>query len=104
MVLEIHLKLCVATPDFSTKKKPKKNQTKLGKSTKNGPKTGFFEFKENFCHLFLLNLFYNENLYYLLCFCTNLIFGKILVSEIWPKRSQPVRLKDFLINHISGTN
>ena len=68
---------------------------KKGKSTKNGPKTGFFEFKENFCHLFLLNLFYNENLYYLLCFCTNPIFGKILVSEIWPKVFSASQIEGF---------
>ena len=28
---------------------------------------------------------YNENLYYLLCYCTSPIFGKIFVPEIWAK-------------------
>ena len=32
-----------------------------------------------------MNLIYNENLYYLLCFCTNPILGKIFVFEIWAK-------------------
>ena len=29
----------------------------------------------------MLNLFYNEHLYYLLCSCTNLLFGKYVVLE-----------------------
>ena len=67
---------------------------KLGKWIENGPKTGFFEFIEKFCHSFLVNLFYNENLYYLLCSCTNPIFGKIFISEIW--------VKIFSANQIAG--
>ena len=54
-------------------------------------------------YLILLNLVYNENLFYLLCFCTNPIFGKILVLRFGPKCSQPIRLQDILINHISRT-
>ena len=57
----------------------------VGKLAKNGPKTGLFEFIGKFCYWTLLNLFYNKNLYYLLCSCTNPIFGKILVPEIWAK-------------------
>ena len=47
MVLEIHMKLCVTEPDF-----PEKFvlSPKLGKGTKKGPKTGFFEFIEKFGH------------------------------------------------------
>ena len=56
MVLEIHMKLCV---------------------------TAGFSWKKFFAQKFLLNLFYNDNLYYLLCSCTNPIFGKILLPEIW---------------------
>ena len=80
MMLESHMKLCVTEPDF-----PEKNflPPKIGKMDKNGPKTGFFEYTEKFCQLFLLNLFYNETFYYLLCFCKNPIFGKILVPEIY---------------------
>ena len=66
----------------------------LGKWTKNGLKTGFSEFIERFGHQFLLNLFYNENLHYLLCSCTNPIFGKIFVPEIWTKM--------FSANQIAG--
>ena len=58
---------------------------KMEKWSKNEPETGFFEFIVKFCHQFLLNLFYNENLYYFLCSCTNPIFGKIFVSKIWAK-------------------
>ena len=68
---------------------------KLGKWTKNGPKTGFFEFIEKLGHLFVLDLFYNENLYYLLCSCTNTIFGKIFVSEIWAKMSSAYQIAGF---------
>ena len=53
---------------------------KLGKWTRNRPKARFLEFIKTFGHSFLMNLIYNENLYYLLCFCTNPIFGKIFVS------------------------
>ena len=52
----------------------------LGKWTKNGPKTRFFEFVEK-----VLYLFYDENLYYLLRPCTNSIFGKNFIPKIWAK-------------------
>ena len=84
MVLETHMNLCM-TAGFSRKffLRPK-----LGKWTKNGPQTGFLESIENHYSinpLFLLNLFYNENLYYLLRAYTNPIFWKIFVLEIWTK-------------------
>ena len=84
MVLETHMNLCM-TAGFSRKffLPPK-----LGKWTKNGPQTGFLESIENHYsinQLFLLNLFYNENLYYLLRAYTNPIFWKIFVLEIWTK-------------------
>ena len=37
---------------------------------------------------------YNENLYYLLCSCTNPIFMKIFIPEIWAKM--------FSANQIAG--
>ena len=43
-----------------------------------------FEFKENVGHWFLLNSFYNENLYYLQCSCTNAILRKILFLRYRP--------------------
>ena len=106
MVLETNMKLYATEPDFLEKIFLLQN---LGKWTKNGPKTGIFEFIETFGHSFLLNLFYNKNLYYFLCPGTNPIFRKIFVPEIWAKCSQPIRLQDFLINHflnflISRTN
>ena len=72
MTLETYMKLCVTEPDF-----PEFFSTpKIGKmEQKMGPKKIL---------KFLLNLFCNENLY-LLCSCTNPIFGKIFVSEIWAK-------------------
>ena len=82
MVLETHMKLCM-TAGFSGK------NIFWPKNWENGPKMGqnqgFFKFIEKFGHYVLLNLFYNENLYNLLCSCANRIFGKIFVSEIWAK-------------------
>ena len=52
----------------------------MGKLAKN---RGFFNLKKNFVINFHWILFYNENLYYLLCSCTNPIFGKNLVPEIY---------------------
>ena len=49
-------------------------------------------------------MFYNENLYYLLCSCTNPILGKILFLRYRPKCSQPIRLENFKINYFSRTN
>ena len=99
-MLETHMKLCVTESDFLEKKFLPKN---LGKWTKNGPKTGFFESTERFGHSFLLNLCYSENLYYLLCSCTNPIFGKIFVPEIWAKMFSANQTAGFF-NHISRTN
>ena len=98
MVLETHMKLCEIYLDF-----PENCVliAKLGKWTKNRPKTRFFEFIKNFGDWFRLNLFYNENLYYLLCSCTNPIFGKNVFLRYGPKCSQPIRLQEFLVNHIS---
>ena len=39
-------------------------------------------------------MLYNENLYYLLCFCIDIIFGKIFVPELWAKM--------FSANQIAG--
>ena len=41
----------------------------------------------------MLNLFYNEHFYYLLCSCTNPIFGKILYLRCRPKWSHPIILQ-----------
>ena len=57
-----------------------------------GQKQVFWSLLETFGHQFLLNLVYNENLYYLLCSCTNPILGKI--PEIWAKM--------FSANQIAG--
>ena len=59
-----------------------------------GQKAGFFQFIGTFGHYFLLNLIYNESLYYLLCSCTNPIIEKIFVPEIWAKM--------FSANQIAG--
>ena len=101
MVLENCVKLCLTEPDF-----PEKVflLQKLGKWTKNRPKTWLFQFIENFGHYFLLNLFYNEDIYYLLCPCTDPIIGETFFLRNGPKCCQPIRLLDFFINHISRTN
>ena len=79
----------------------------LSRKLENGPRMGqnrLFEFIEKFGHEFLLNLFCKENLYHLLHSWINLTFGNILFLKYKPKCSQPIKLKDFLINHISRTN
>ena len=77
-MLECHVKLCVTEQDFSEK-------NFLPKNWENGPKMGqkqVLQFIRKFGHYILLNLIYNENLYYLLFSCTNPIFGKIFGPEI----------------------
>ena len=59
--------------------------SKLGKWTKNGPKIGLFEAFEKLDQSFLRNLFYNKNIYFLLCSCTNTMFEKTFVPEVWGK-------------------
>ena len=71
MVLETIIMLWVTELDFLDKLFCPENWG-------NEPKIGFFEFKEKFGILFSLNLFYNENLSYLLCSSTILYLGKIL--------------------------
>ena len=62
---------------------------KIGKM---GQKQGFLNIlKKNY----LLNLLYNENVYYLLCSWTNPIFGKILVPEIWAKMFSANQIAEF---------
>ena len=75
MVLETHMKLGVTEPNFPEKK--------------------FIEFIKKFGDELLLNLFYNEDLYYLLCSCTNPIFGKIFVPEIWAKMFSVSQIAEF---------
>ena len=87
MVLEIHMKLYVRGLDFLEKNL----FLKFGEMDQ---KQGF-EFIEIFGHLFLLNLFDNENFYYLLCSCTNPIFGKIFVPEIWGKMFSASQITGF---------
>ena len=82
MVVESHVKLCLTEPDIPGKIFCPQNWEN---GLKMGQKQGFFQFIGKFSHYFLLNFICNENLYYLLCSCTNPIFGKILVHEIWTK-------------------
>ena len=61
MILETHMKLCVTELDFLAKFF---FAQKFGKIDPKWAKNGFFGFIERFGHYFLLNLFYDENLYY----------------------------------------
>ena len=74
MVLEKHMKLCVTEPDILEKIAPKRKRAR----------NRFFESIE-------LDLFSDENLYYLVLSFTNSIFVKNFVPE---KRSQPIKLQD----------
>ena len=67
MVLETNMKLYMTDLDFLEKNILIQKLWKW-KWTKNGPKTGFFEFIEIPCHQrrFFSDLFYTENLYYII--------------------------------------
>ena len=67
---------------------------KLGKWTKNGPKTGSFKFIEKSGHYFLLNLSYNKNLFYLLHFWKN--------CHIWENFCSWDMGETFSANQIAG--
>ena len=89
MALKLQLQLCVIGPDFLRNFFFPKHWEKWAK---NGPKSGIFQFLGRFDHYFLLNSIIN--LYYLLCSCTNLIFEKVFILEIWAKM--------FSANQIAG--
>ena len=80
MVLETHMKLCIT--------EPVKKILKFPKNWENGQK--------RFGHKFFPNLVYNEDLYYLLYSCTNLIFEKNLILEIWAKTLLACQIVGFL--------
>ena len=71
--------------DIAGFSRKKKISPKIERMDQKWAKNMVFEFIEKFWHSFLLNLVYNENLYYLLSSCTNCMFGKIFVHEIWAK-------------------
>ena len=76
---------------------------KIGKLTRNGPKTGFFNLLENF----VINFYwiYSIMKYIICCVPAQIPYlGKFSFLRYGPKCSQPVRLRDFLINHVSRTN
>ena len=79
--------------------------SKLGKWSQSGPKTGcFFYLLENL----IINFYWIWSVMkmYIICFVPEQIsyLGKFLFLRYGPKCSQPIRLQDFLINHISRTN
>ena len=77
---------------------------KIGKMDGKWTKNGFFEFIEKFGHSILLNLFYNENLLFAVSLHKPHICEKSFSWGYGPKCSQPIRLRDSLINHISRAN
>ena len=81
---------------FFEKEKLKMSQ-KCRKWTKNGPKTGVFEFieKSGLFFFFFLNLVDKESLFYLLYSSTNPILRKNLVPKI--------RAKMLSVNQIAGS-
>ena len=42
-------------------------------------------------------MFYNENSYFLLCSCTDLVFGKMFVSTIWAKMFSASQIIGFFL-------
>ena len=72
MMLGTYIKLCVTKPGFWNKGKM-------------GTKYSFLELLKNVVINFFWILFYNESLYYLQYSCTNPIFGKNQVPEIFAR-------------------
>ena len=78
---------------------------KMGKKRpKIGQKHGFFNLLENL----VINLYWIWSvmeIYIIYCVPAQIPYlGKFLFLRYGPKRSQPIRLQDFLINHLSRTN
>ena len=100
-MLEMHIKLCMTELDFLEKNfLPKK----VGKWVKNGPKQGFLNILKNF----VINFYWIcsiMNIYIICCAPAQIsCLGKFWFLKYGPKCSQPIRLQDFLIIHISRTN
>ena len=91
-MLEYHMKLSLTEPKFFSPKTGNTDQ----KFVKNSI---FFNLLKNLTEI-LLNLFYDENVYYLLCSCTNSLFGKSFFLSYRPNCSQSIRLWNFLTSHI----
>ena len=91
MVLESHVKLCVIEWDFLGKffLPPKLGRPKMGQ------KQGFFNFLENL----VINFYWILSIMKIYIICC--VPAKFLLRRYGPKCSQPIRLQDSLINHIS---
>ena len=85
MVLGAHVVLCETEPDF----------LKIFFCPKNEPKIRFYEFTGKLSHCFFLNVVYAERLC-LFYHCTNPIFDKNLVHEIWTKMLLAYQIAWFL--------
>ena len=97
MVLETHMKLCMRELDFFF-------PPKFEKWTKNGPKTVVLNLLKNLVFNFLLNC-YLMKIYVICCVSAQIPYlGKLLSFRYGPECSKPIRLQDFLINHISRIN
>ena len=76
---------------------------KLGKWTKNGPKKGFLNLLKNL----VINIYWicsKLKIYIICCVSTQIPYlGKFLFLRYAPKCSQPIKLQDFLIDHIFRT-
>ena len=68
----------------------------MGNMGKKWSRLGLFEFIEEFGHYFFLNFVYNESLYCFLNSCTNPIFAKNPVPEIWTKMLSANQIVGFL--------
>ena len=101
MVLETHMKLGMTQPDFLGKIFFASNWEKGPKMVQ---KQGFFNLLENL----VINFYWIWSIMeiYIICCVPAQIpyLEKFLFLRYGPKCSQPIRLQDFLINHISRIN
>ena len=104
MVLEIHMKLHVTEPDFleNAPPPPKKKKQQRENGPKMGQKQGFLNLLKNL----VINFYYIcsiMKIYIICCLPVQIPYlGKFLFLRYGPKCSQPIRLQDFLINHIQN--
>ena len=101
MMLETHTKLCMTEPDFLEKKFL---PPKLGEWTKMGQKQGFLNILKNF----VVNFYWICSIMKMSIICYVPVqipyLGTFWFLRYGPKCSRPIRLQNFLINHISIAN
>ena len=103
MVLEAYIKLYMIQPDFL-----EINFLCQNRKCENGPKMGQKQGFLNLLKTFVINFYWIcsiMKIYIIYCVSAQTLYlGKCLFPRYGQKCSQPIRLQDFLMNHISRTD